>query len=62
MSFGYLLKRAQSGDQEAFGEILSMYQPLLIKLSMIDKRFDEDMYQELSLILLKCVRLYHPKE
>ena len=62
MAFGNLLKRAKSGDQDAFGEILSMYQPLLIKMSKIDNRFDEDLYQELSLVLLKCVKEYQPRE
>ncbi|MBO4915256.1 MAG: helix-turn-helix domain-containing protein [Oscillospiraceae bacterium] len=61
MGFGELLSRAQVGEQAAFDEILSMYQPLLVKMSVVDRRLDEDMYQELSLVLLKCVRKFQIK-
>lgn len=61
MGFGELLSRAQVGEQAAFNEILSMYQPLLVKMSVVDRRLDEDMYQELSLVLLKCVRKFQIK-
>ncbi|MBE6069892.1 MAG: helix-turn-helix domain-containing protein [Clostridium lundense] len=61
MGFGELLSRAQVGEQAAFDEILSMYQPLLVKMSVIDRRLDEDVYQELSLVLLKCVRKFQIK-
>ena len=59
MYFDELLSRAQDGEQDAFNEILFMYRPLLIKMSVIDSQLDEDMYQELSIVLLKCVRKFH---
>ena len=62
MGFGELLSRAQVGEQAAFDEILSMYQPLLVKMSVIDRRLDKDVYQELSLVLLKCVRKFQIKD
>lgn len=32
-----------------------MYRPLLIKNSMDTNFFDEDLYQELSVTLMKCI-------
>ena len=32
-----------------------MYRPLLIKNSIIDGSYDEDLFQELSITLLKCI-------
>ena len=50
-----MLKKAQEGDEKAQEEIFRMYRPLLIKNSMDNNVFDEDLYQELSEILLKCI-------
>ena len=55
MSFEDMLLRAKLGDEIARGWLLEKYKPLLIKTSIIDKRFDEDLYQELCIILIKCV-------
>lgn len=56
MDFGLTLKRAQEGDKDAQEEIFRMYRPLLIKNSMDNNVFDEDLYQELSATLLKCIK------
>lgn len=55
MNFEKLLRQAQNGDKEAQEEIFRMYRPLLIKNSMDINIFDEDLYQELSATLLKCI-------
>ncbi len=55
MSFEELLRKAQGGNQEAQEEIFQMYSPLLIKNSMDTNIFDEDLYQELSATLMKCI-------
>lgn len=49
MNFEEVLFRAQMGDQEAILQILEMFRPLLIKNSLINGRFDEDLYQELRI-------------
>ena len=49
MSFEDMLLRAKLGDEIARGWLLEKYKPLLIKTSIIDKRFDEDLY-DLSLL------------
>lgn len=56
MDFGLTLKRAQEGDKDAKEEIFRMYRPLLIKNSMDNNVFDEDLYQELSATLLNCIK------
>lgn len=58
MSFECLLKRAQSGDKNAQEEIFFMYRPLLLRNSMDINIFDEDLYQELSMILLNCIQKF----
>lgn len=58
MNFEEVLFRAQMGDQEAILQILKMFRPLLIKNSLINGRFDEDLYQELSIEVLKGIRNY----
>lgn len=56
MSFKDLLLRAQSGDRQAEQDILEMYKPLLVKESVLNGVFDEDMYQELCLTMIYCIR------
>ena len=58
MNFEMLLERAKAGDQEAREEIFRMYRPLLIKNSMDQNVFDEDLYQELSATLLNCIQKF----
>ena len=56
MNFEEVLYRSQTGDKEAVLQILEMFRPLLIKNSLVNGRFDEDLYQELRLEVLKCIR------
>lgn len=58
MSFCDLLLRAKSGEDEAIEELLNMYKPMLMKYAIINGVFDEDLYQELCIVILKCVRKY----
>ena len=55
MSFEKLLWKSQNGDKEAQEEIFQMYRPFIIKNSMDANIFDEDLYQELSATLIKCI-------
>ena len=59
MNFEKVLRKAQSGDMEAKEEIFRMYRPLLIKNSMDNIVFDEDLYQELSVTLLNCIMKFN---
>lgn len=58
MNFKELLQRAQMGDQQAKQKILSMYRPLLVKEAVVNRVFDEDIYQELCETLLYCIRKF----
>lgn len=58
MNFELLLRQAQKGDKEAQEKIFQMYCPLLIKNSMDNNVFDEDLYQELSATLINCIRKF----
>ena len=55
MNFKELLYRARQGDKDAILEIFEMYRPLLIKNALVEGIFDEDLYQELTAELLKCI-------
>lgn len=55
MNFEELLLNAQAGGKQEITALLEMYQPLLIKTSIIDGIYDEDLYQELCITFLKCL-------
>ena len=58
MNFEEVLFRAKMGDHVATERILEMFRPLLIKNSLRNGRFDEDLYQELIIEVLKCIQSY----
>ena len=58
MSFKELLIRAKAGDNEAKQEMLELYRPLLVKTSLINGCFDEDLYQELCMHLLIFIQKF----
>ncbi len=60
MSFKQTFKKAKAGDQNAIEELLLMYQPLLLKESIVNNVLDEDLYQELCIVFLRCIRLFEP--
>lgn len=58
MNFKELMLRAKENEKMATGEILTMYRPLLLKESIIEGIYDEDLYQELCLTLLSCIQKF----
>ena len=58
MNFKELLLQAKAGRETAMIFILEMYKPLLIKNSIINGSFDEDLYQELCVILVSCIHTF----
>ena len=58
MNFECLLLSAKAGNEDAITAILQMYRPLLLKYAIIDGVLDDDLYQELSIILLKAISLF----
>ena len=57
-NFNKLLERAKQNDESAILEIVEMYKPALLKNSMIDNMFDEDLYQQLLVTLLRCIHTF----
>lgn len=51
-----MLLQAKCGKESAITEILEHYRPLLVKESLYVGRLDEDLYQELRITLLDCIR------
>lgn len=56
MSFEGLLIQAQAGSETALDELLAHYRPLLVKESVCNGFFDEDLYQEPCLTFVNCLR------
>lgn len=55
MEFKELLIRAKRGEQNAQEKLLEMYRPLLMKQSIVEGVFDEDLYQELCFRFICCI-------
>ena len=58
MSFEILLRKAQKNEQDAMEQLLMMYQPLLMKESIVNGVLNEDLYQELCIVFIRCVRQF----
>lgn len=55
MDFERMLNQAKNGDEKAVLSLVELYKPLLIKNAIINGRFDEDLYQELMITMLKVI-------
>lgn len=60
MNFKELLLQAKFGDRTATTELLMLYQPLLLQESIIDGILDEDLYQELCIVFMRCIDRFDP--
>lgn len=58
MDFKELLIRAQRGEKNAQEKLLEMYRPLLMKESIVEGVFDEDLYQELCYRFIRCAEVF----
>ena len=58
MEFEEILFRAQQGDKKAVERILEMFHPMLIRNALIKGIFNEDLYQELVIEVLRCIRYF----
>lgn len=59
MTFRDLLLRAKAGDDDAITELLEIYRPLLIRTSFVNGVFNEDLFQEQCITLLRCIALFN---
>ena len=58
MNFRELRILAKANHPQAMETLLSMYRPLLMKEAVVNGTFDEDLYQELVEVLLRCIRTF----
>ena len=54
--FRAVLLRAAKGEQDALYEILSLYSPLIDRISMIDGTLDEDLRQSIYLRIISAIK------
>ncbi len=58
MNFKDMLTLAKLGDSNSMEALLEIYRPLMLKAAIIDGVFDEDLFQELQIVFVHCVRLF----
>lgn len=58
MEFEVMLAGARAGDKKAMEGIFRMYEKLLRRQSYVHGKYDEDLFQELSETLAKCVMTF----
>lgn len=58
MNIKDLLILAKLGDSGAMETLLETYRPLILKASIIDGEFDEDLFQELQIVFMHCVQIF----
>ena len=56
MDFRELLASAKSGQPQATEKLISLYRPLLMKAAFVNGTFDEDLFQELCIVFLRCIQ------
>lgn len=57
-NFIRLLQQAQSGDQDAVLDLISLYQELIRKFSFVNGAFDEDLNQMLVQTVLDSIQKF----
>lgn len=60
-TFSTLLQEAQSGSQGAIEKLFCMYRPLLLRYSYVNGNFDEDLWQEQCMNLMKAIKKFRPE-
>lgn len=58
MNFEELLDRAKADDSQAILTLFEMYRPLLLSHSMIDGRFDPDIWQQQCQQFLVAIKTF----
>ena len=55
MNFKEMLLLAKAGHLQVIETLFTMYRPLLMKEAIVNGAFDEDLFQELSIVFLHCI-------
>ena len=62
MEFEEILFRAKHGETIAIEQILKIFRPMLVRNALVNGWFDEDLYQELVIEVLKCIHYFRKLE
>jgi len=57
MNFKELLEDAKT-NRKSTERLIEMYKPMLTKASIINGVFDEDLFQENIIVLIRCIRRF----
>ena len=58
MNIKDLVILAKLGDSSAMEILLETYRPLMLKNAIVGGEFDEDLFQELQMVFMHCVRVF----
>ena len=58
MNIKEMLTLAKLGDCGYMESLLEIYRPLMLKASIVDGKFDEDLFQELQIVFMRCVQMF----
>lgn len=58
----YHLSKRILRQKAATEQILGMFRPMLLRYSLVNGRFDEDLYHELIVEALKCIHYFRKLE
>lgn len=58
MEFKEVLFYAQQGKKCAMEQIIEIYRPMLVRYSLVNGKFNEDLHQELLIEILKCIKSF----
>ena len=61
MTFIELLLAVKDGNASAFEILFGRYKTLLLKYSVINGVFDDDLYQEQCMIFVHCIEIFEVK-
>lgn len=56
MGFEELLILGKDNHSQAIETLLTMYKPLLMKEAVVNGVLDEDLFQELCIVFIQCIR------
>jgi len=56
--FKELISLAKTGDMNATQKVIEMFKPCINKNSFVNGKFNEDIFQELSVELIRCIRKF----
>ena len=58
MNIKDLLILAKLDDSSAMEILLETYRPLMLKNAIVSGEFDEELFQELQMVFMHCVRVF----